>query len=56
METHNHESQTINLAAETKVLLLQLTETLWFAYIKLNRITVMVMLLDTVLCQDFKQI
>lgn len=49
-------SQMINLAAETKVLLLQLTETLWCAYIKLNGTTVMAMLLDTALCQDFKQI
>lgn len=49
-------SQMINLAAGTKVLLLQFTETVWFAYIKLNRITVMAMLLDTVLCQDFKWI
>lgn len=31
-------SQIINLAAETKVSLLQLTETLCFAYIKLNGI------------------
>jgi len=33
-------SQMINLAAGTKVLLLQCTETVWFAYIKLNGIAV----------------
>lgn len=49
-------TQMINLAVGTKVLLLQFTETVWFAYIELKGIAVMAMLPDTVFCQDFKWI